>query len=82
MQVTGRVKPPDPDHMADLAFVATETGTPRSCAHCGVIAVPDVLLLEAAANGIDLPPSPALQWDDGRTVRFFQDPDHLAAGAR
>lgn len=40
-----------------------------------VLAVPDVILVEYAAQGLSLPPAPGVQTEDGRTVRFYALPE-------
>jgi hypothetical protein len=40
-----------------------------------VIAVPDVVILEAAANGLDAPPTVTIRRDDGRAIYLFRAPE-------
>lgn len=72
------LRPPTDIH-ADLADAALEAGEPRIA--CGLLAIPDVIVVEGIANG--LPPlptdTPMLVRPDGRYVVFFREPGRLAA---
>lgn len=46
---------------------------------CGVLAVPDVILVEGHANGLTAPQTFILVRPDGRYVAFFREPGRSAA---
>ncbi len=59
-------------HAADLADRALDSDRVVECeCMCGLVAVPDVVMLEGEANGQDTPTTWRLLRDDGRSVHFF-----------
>jgi hypothetical protein len=60
----------------DLADVALATGKVRVCQECGVLVVPDVVIIEGLAQGHHEPPETFTleRIDTGRRVYVFRDP--------
>lgn len=63
-----------PDHLPRIARAATESGQCSACPDYDVVAVPDLVLLEAAANGLPVPPSHSLRFSDGTSATFYRRP--------
>lgn len=65
--------PPEWVALADVALAGCgfAEGSVRGV---GIVAVSDLVLTEAIANGRTLPAAPALMRGDGRTVSFFRLP--------
>jgi hypothetical protein len=65
------------EQLADIAISANSIaeglfdGTP-------VMAVPDVILLEYAAQGLSLPNAPRVRREDGREVAYYRLPKAVA----
>ena len=55
-----------------LAGEALATGEPASCPTCGLAAVPDVILVQGAANGEAIPDTWKLLRADCRTVALYR----------
>jgi len=58
--------------LADKVFA---TGEPLACESCGIIMVPDMVVLEGIANGETQPNTWRLRRADGREVSIFALPD-------
>jgi hypothetical protein len=68
--------PPDTDHVMDLADGALATGKARVCRECGLLIVPDIVIIEGLAQGHLEPPETFTleRIDTGRRVYVFRDP--------
>lgn len=56
----------------ELADIAIASGRPTGCPDCPLVAVPDVIVVEAVANGQPVPETYRLIRDDGRIVHLYR----------
>jgi len=65
----------------DCAFAMADavlaTGEPVVCESCGIVVVPDLMVLEAVANGEESPNTWRIQRGDGREVSIFALPEEV-----
>lgn len=73
-RIRARIVPVDgiEECVFDLADRAIASGRPTGCPDCPLVTVPDVVVVEAAANGDVIAETYKLVRDDGRMVHVFR----------
>lgn len=71
----------DLDHQVALAERAMDTNAVMACGCCGLIVAPDVIVLEAVANGqeVDGPTTARINRSDGRSAWIYSTPEPSTA---
>ena len=62
------------DHAAELADLALSAGQVAGCDDCGLILVPDLVMVEGLANGQQVPDTWRMRRHDGRVAYVYRLP--------